>query len=64
MSHHNKGTDLQTGDAVGSELPVASKLPYNSPSLTIFGSVRELTGGASGTVTPDGAAGMTEAPMM
>lgn len=33
---------------------VAKKSAYKAPSLTVYGSVRELTGGASGTMTGDG----------
>jgi hypothetical protein len=35
-----------------------TKLPYKSPTLTVFGSVRELTGGASSMGTADGGASM------
>jgi hypothetical protein len=34
------------------------KLPYKSPTLTVFGSVRELTGGASTMGTADGGISM------
>ena len=37
---------LGTGSEAG-----ATKLAYSRPSLTVYGSVRELTGGASGTGT-------------
>ena len=40
--------EISTSDLdVGSEAS-ATKLAYNRPSLTVYGSVRELTGGASG----------------
>ncbi|MEO5598611.1 MAG: lasso RiPP family leader peptide-containing protein [Novosphingobium sp.] len=35
-----------------------AKLPYKSPTLTVFGSVRELTGGASTMGTADGGGSM------
>jgi len=35
-----------------------AKLPYKSPTLTVFGSVRELTGGASITGAADGGPSM------
>ncbi|MEP7222662.1 MAG: lasso RiPP family leader peptide-containing protein [Novosphingobium sp.] len=38
------------------------KLPYKTPALTVFGSVRELTGGASATGAADG--GISMATMM
>ena len=33
---------------------VANKSAYKAPSLTVYGSVRELTGGTSGSKSGDG----------
>ena len=39
------------------ESAAGAKLAYHSPTLTVYGSVREMTGGQSGTGT-DGGSGM------
>jgi len=40
---------------------IESKLAYSAPSLTVFGSVRELTRASQGSGTDGGAAGMSRA---
>ena len=53
--------ELSVSDAgVNLESAAGTKLAYQSPTLTVYGSVRELTGGQSGTGT-DGASGMSNA---
>ena len=37
----------------------AKKAPYSTPSLTVFGSVRELTGNSSGAKNGDAGTMMT-----
>jgi len=41
----------------------AKKVPYTSPSLTVYGSVRELTGGSSNRDNADGSSGMSPPSM-
>lgn len=50
---------MANGELGASDATVGTKLAYQRPSLTVYGSVRELTGGTSGGVGDAGAQTMT-----
>ena len=50
---------MANGELGASDATVGTKLAYQRPSLTVYGSVRELTGGTSGGVGDAGAQTMS-----
>jgi hypothetical protein len=53
-----RGRSMDENESSGAEAPPPqqppAKLPYNTPVLTVYGSVRQLTQGASGPNNGDG----------